>query len=572
MSEGRPTSRPPSADQADDAATKVDLSRMRHELRTPINHILGYCEMLMEEGQIPEAHLADLRRIHTGGRELQVLIARYFDEEQFFQQRDLHQLYHELRTPVNHIVGYSDLLIEQAADPALQGAAADLRKIRDAAANWLALMEAYLVEPTLSSAAATDDAAVPTPQTIALNLGFTFKVPEPKSARSAFRDEGAILVVDDDESSREMLARRLRRTGYTVSAVAGGLQGLALARSQKFDLVLLDMIMPGLDGFQVLAKFKADPALRETPVIMLSALDEENGIARCIEMGAEDYLAKPFNPVFLRARIGACLERKRLRDQERATHEALERSQRHLAAELTKAAGYVRSLLPPPLSGNVETEWSFQPSEALGGDAFGYHWIDEQHLALYLLDVCGHGVGAALLSVSALNTLRAHTLPGVDFRQPAEVLASLNQTFQMENQNFLYFTLWYGVYRPADRQLTFADAGHPPALLINARAAESPAIAPLKTAGPAIGCLEDAKFTAEVQAIPAGARLLLFSDGIFEIFKPDGSVGNWDEFLKELEQPEIRALRPEERLRRAQAIRGAAALEDDFSLVEVRFP
>lgn len=569
MSDGRPTSRSQSTAATDAAASKVDLSRMRHELRTPINHILGYCEMLMEEGQIPEAHLADLRRIHTGGRELQVLIARYFDEEQFFQQRDLHQLYHELRTPVNHIIGYSDLLIEHADDPKMQGAVPDLKKIRDAAANWLGLMEAYLVEPSLPEVA--ESAAVQTPQAIALNLGFTFKVPEPKSARSAFRDEGAILVVDDDASSREMLARRLRRSGYTVSAVEGGLQALALARSQQFDLVLLDMIMPGLDGFQVLAKFKADLALRETPVIMLSALDEENGIARCIEMGAEDYLAKPFNPVFLRARIGACLEKKRLRDKERATHEALERSQRHLAAELTKAAGYVRSLLPPPLSGDLETEWCFQPSEALGGDAFGYHWIDDQHFALYLLDVCGHGVGAALLSVSALNTLRAHTLPGVDFRQPAEVLAGLNQTFRMENQNFLYFTLWYGVYRPADRQLTFADAGHPPALLINAGGAESPVTTPLKTSGPAIGCLDDAAFSASHETIGAGARLLLFSDGIFEIFKPDGSVGNWDGFLKELEQSEVLALRPEARLQRAQQIRGAGALEDDFSLVEVRF-
>src|SRR5258708_7960279 len=110
----------------------IDLSRMRHELRTPINHILGYCEMLMEEAQLPPALSEDLRRVHAGGRELQVLISRYFDEENFFQQRDLHQLYHELRTPVNHVIGYSELLKEQAQEQGLQASVlADLDKIRD---------------------------------------------------------------------------------------------------------------------------------------------------------------------------------------------------------------------------------------------------------------------------------------------------------------------------------------------------------------------------------------------------------------------------------------------------------
>src|SRR6187399_340571 len=114
-----------------DTAEKVDLSRMRHELRTPINHILGYCEMLIEEAQLPPAAVEDLSRIHAGGRELQNLIARYFDEEQFYKTRDLHQLYHELRTPVNHVVGYADLLIEQCQDQQRTAAIPDLQKIRE---------------------------------------------------------------------------------------------------------------------------------------------------------------------------------------------------------------------------------------------------------------------------------------------------------------------------------------------------------------------------------------------------------------------------------------------------------
>ena len=111
-----------------------------------------------------------------------------------------------------------------------------------------------------------------------------------------------------------------------------------MLRASPFDLVLLDLIMPGLDGYQVLLKMKHDPAMREIPVIMLSALDQEGGIARCIELGAEDYIAKPFSPVFLRARIEASLEKKRLRDKERQTYEALVASEKRLAAELAEAA------------------------------------------------------------------------------------------------------------------------------------------------------------------------------------------------------------------------------------------
>jgi sigma-B regulation protein RsbU (phosphoserine phosphatase) len=551
------------------SGSKVDLSRMRHELRTPINHILGYCEMLMEESRLPAAAAEDLRRIHAGGRELQALIARYFDEEGFFEARNLHTLYHELRTPVNHIVGYSDLLIEQADELGAQSAVPDLQKIREAASNWLGLMEAYLIEPTTS---ATDGELAPTGQAaLALNLGFTFRVPEPNSSKALFKDDGAILIVDDDENSREMLARRLRRCGYTVSAVGNGLHALSLARSQRFDLLMLDMIMPGLDGFQVLAKLKADATLRDIPVIMLSALDEENGIARCIELGAEDYLAKPFNSTFLRARIGACLEKKRLRDREKATYQALLKSQKRLAAELAEAATYVRSLLPAPLSGAVQGEWCFQPSEQLGGDAFGYHWIDADHLAIYLLDVCGHGVGAALLSVAVLNTIRAENLAGVDFRRPSQVLNGLNRIFQMERQNNLFFTMWFGVYRRSRQEMQFASAGHPPALLLVPGSAGILEPRCLKTDAPAIGCFEETRYLDAVEAVPSEARLLVFSDGVFEIFQGTDRVGTWHEYAAEFNSPTVQNLRPEERFKRALELRKAEVLEDDFSLLELRF-
>ncbi len=548
------------------SAPRLDLSKLRHDLRTPINHVLGYCEMLQEDERTPASFQADLRKIHTGGRQLLALITEYFDEEIFEAKRhDLHQLCHELRTPVNHIIGYSELLEEEAVALGRAQLLPDFKRITEAARTWLALMEEYLITPAADAMRA---GASPT-DLLAPGLGFT--PPTALHAGASAQLGGHLLVVDDDAANREMLARRLAHDGWTVSVAGSGLEALQAARARRFDLILLDMVMPGLDGYQVLTKLKSAPALAEVPVVMISALDQEGSIARCLELGAEDYVAKPFNPILLRARIGACLEKKRLRDRERAIHEALERSERHLADELAKAADYVRSLLPAPLTGPVATEWCFQPSEQLGGDAFGYHWIDGDHFAVYLLDVCGHGVGAALLSVSVLNTLRAQTLPEVDFRQPAAVLTALDRAFRMQQHNQLYFTAWYGVYRPGPRELAYASGGHPPALLLAGAAGCPSASLPLSTTAPAIGCLDNAVYVSATHPVERGARLLVLSDGVFEIFGEGDRVGTWEEFMAGFGSPDVAALRPEGHWRRALAKRGAEALEDDFSLVEVRF-
>jgi sigma-B regulation protein RsbU (phosphoserine phosphatase) len=382
-------------------------------------------------------------------------------------------------------------------------------------------------------------------------------------------------VVDDLKENRDLLFRRLSPLGYSVQMADSGQHALESVAASPPDVILLDILMPGLDGFEALRRLKDDSDTRHIPVIMLSALDDENGIARCIEMGAEDYLAKPFNPVFLRARVGACMEQKRLRDREKATYEKLLHSQKKLAGELAEAAAYVRSLLPGPLSGAVRAEWCFQPSAELGGDAFGYHWLDPDHLAIYLLDVCGHGVGATLLCVSVLNALRNQTLPGTHFSKPAEVLAALNRNFPMASQNNLFFTMWYGVYRPSNRELAFATGGHPPALLLVAGRSDKQLPVPLRTEGPAVGCLEEeeeeARYSTAVHEVPTGARLMVFSDGVFEILQDSDRLGTWKEFFESFTLPEVQNLRPNERFCRALQIRGADSLEDDFSFVEFQF-
>lgn len=283
-------------------SSAADFSHIRHDLRTPVNHILGYAEMLLEDEKLPPEFRRDLQHVHTGGRRLLALIKDYFDDEHFAQKRpDSHRLHHELRTPVNHIIGYTELLTELAEDGGFPHLHADLEKIGQAAGTWLRLIESHLLTPAAPPSAAAQE--ITTPVTL------------PASESTA--PGGAVLVVDDDAANRDMLARRLTRMGHRVTAAASGAEALVSLRAGNFDAVLLDLVMPGLDGYTVLTQIKADAGLAETRVIMLSAMDQEQGVARCIEAGADDFIAKPFSSVFLRARLAACLEKKMLRDRER---------------------------------------------------------------------------------------------------------------------------------------------------------------------------------------------------------------------------------------------------------------
>lgn len=377
-----------------------------------------------------------------------------------------------------------------------------------------------------------------------------------------------ILVADDDALNAALLKDRLEAGGHRVTIAADGREALSRLNEGPVDLVLLDIMMPELSGYEALREIKRDERFREIPVIMIAGLDELNSVAKCIELGADDYLPKPYKPVLLHARIKSCLEKKQLREQEQATYRALVRSQQHLAAELNEAAQYVRSLLPEPLKGDITSEWLFVPSTQLGGDSFGYHWLDKDHLAIYLLDVCGHGVGAALLSISAMNVLRSHALPNTDFHNPGAVLTGLNDAFQMERHNNMYFTIWYGVFNRPRRKIVFARGGHPPAILLTGDPPGQRNLVELKSPGLVIGSMPGLKYKTGEHAVGAHAQLFLFSDGVYELKKPDGAMWEFADFVKTLQAPP----RPEETqleaiLRRAREVQGSDTFEDDYSMV-----
>ena len=241
-----------------------------------------------------------------------------------------------------------------------------------------------------------------------------------------------------------------------------------------------------------------------------------------------------------------------------------------LDRDLRKASNYVLSLLPAPLTtGPVRAEWRFLPSTQLGGDAFGYDWLDPTTFVFYLIDVSGHGAGSAMHSVTVLNVLRQRALPNVDFGNPAEVLSSLNARFQMDSHSGMYFTMWYGVYRAGDRTLSYGSGGHHPAYLVPSDRHESQ---PLGAPALMIGALPNSEYEVHQTRVPAGSALYLFSDGVFEIVTKDQERWSLSDFLPLLlERP--RPGTPEaERL--YQAVRQAAGpgpLEDDFSLMVVTF-
>jgi adenylate cyclase len=269
-------------------------AQLRHELRTPLNHIIGYTELLLEElaaGGKPEL-TAGLTALRIDARQLLTLLNEVLARG---QAPDLAAARGTLSAPLERIRSAGEVLHRQASQTSAVSVLPDLERIRTATDRLAELLRHDGVAP--------DRAAR---ETTAAGPGAVQPLPS----------RPVILVVDDNQDNRDMLARRLMRQSYEVLSAAGGLAALEMLAARPVDLVLLDVMMPDLDGYAVLQRMKGDPARRDIPVLMISALDEMESVVRCIQLGAEDYLPKPFDPVLLQARIGACLEKKRLHDQE----------------------------------------------------------------------------------------------------------------------------------------------------------------------------------------------------------------------------------------------------------------
>jgi len=376
-----------------------------------------------------------------------------------------------------------------------------------------------------------------------------------------------VLMVDDHALAGEAVRRKLAGEGdIEFHFCQNPTKAMRMAEEVKPTVILQDLEMPELDGLTLVRRFRANEKTRDIPLIVLSVEEEPRVKAEAFALGANDYLVKLPDTIELIARI-RYHSRGYIRLLQR--NEALDR----LHHELAEAADYVKSLLPAPITeGPVRADWRFVPSTSLGGDAFGYHWVDEDHFAIYLLDVCGHGVGAALLSISVINVLRSESLPDTDLREPGQVLRALNNAFPMDVHDRKYFSIWYGVYDSSSRRLSYASAGHPPALLVSGASNGGKRAIRLTTGNLVIGAIADLTFSCDACEVDCPCRLYVFCDGVFECKKKDGMRWRFPEFVEFMAMPSEEKRSDMDRLLdHVRELSGDEGLDDDFSIVEVLF-
>lgn len=369
-------------------------------------------------------------------------------------------LLHDLRTELDPIIGYAALLMELAHEEGQGGFVPDLQIIQNASKRLAAFIDHNF-------RAITAPQAPPIKRNpVAGAIPESWAWPEAISSPA----HGFVLVVDDIESNRDVLSRRLQRQGYSVATAENGREAFDKLRADTFDLVLLDIMMPEMDGYEVLRRLKADEALRHIPVIMISALDELDSVVRCIGMGAEDYLPKPFNPTLLKARIGACLEKKRAHDREAHLFAQLqirnsemarwrEAQEADLAIARTTQQAIVTSELPRPEGWQVEAVYT--PLIQVGGDVYGWRQLDRGVWLFWLADATGHGIAAALFTTlvawlfnhASAASMTAHG-----------ILTRVNAEFYGVLPGHSFMTACCAVIAD-DGRLTFAGAGHPPLLI-----------------------------------------------------------------------------------------------------------
>ena len=371
-----------------------------------------------------------------------------------------------------------------------------------------------------------------------------------------------ILIIEDDILLRKILKNMLQIQNYQVIEASNGYEGLSKIQLHSPSLILCDWELPGIDGLTVCREVKSDPNFSNIYFILLTARSSTQYQVQGLDSGADDFLTKPIDIEELSARIRAGLR----------VHYALKEQQRLtkvLEADISEAADYLESLMPPPMLGEIEIQSQFLPSRQLGGDCFDYRWLDRDWLVMYLLDVSGHGLGSALLSVSVQNILRNQVLPNVNFYQPGLVLTALNETFSFEDSG-RYFTIWYGVFDRQRRSLFYASAGHPPAILFSKNNSNSN---PKRLGTPSvpIGIMPETRYTSQCCKIDLDSTLYLFSDGVYEIEKSDESMWSLDDWVSFLSDHYSDSLTPEQLVQKVQELITTKEFDDDCSLLKIQF-
>jgi sigma-B regulation protein RsbU (phosphoserine phosphatase) len=331
-----------------------------------------------------------------------------------------------------------------------------------------------------------------------------------------------ILVVDDNEMNRDLLARRLERLGFTVDTADGGHSGLEKILSGDYQLVMLDIMMPDIDGLTVLKKTREVYSKTELPVIMATARDEGSDVAEALSLGANDYVTKPLDFKVVRARVENVLGYAQAVSELRQTNDRMNR-------DLEAAARVQASLLPnkPIDIEGAEFIWQYRPCDELAGDGLNLFKRDNEHVAMYVMDVSGHGVASALLSVSVTHHLSQMIrqkeaaeyggTSGANITSPAWLARNLNTLFPMESVGRHYFTFLYGVLNVKTRTFRFVSAGSAGPLVIHADGSSDVHDVPAVP----IGMFPDSEYEDTLIELQAGDRLYLHTDGLYEERNPE---------------------------------------------------
>jgi len=372
---------------------------------------------------------------------------------------------------------------------------------------------------------------------------------------------GQLLVVDDNGVNRMVLGRYLQQLGHIVAYAENGHQAVEMLHAQPFEMVLLDIEMPEMNGYQVLEYVLSNFRLRDIPIIVTSALDEMDSVVKCIQMGAEDYLTKPVDQVLLKARVEASLEKKRLRDAQRDLLRKME-------AELDFAREIQRSILPNqlPRKNGYDFGALMIPARAVGGDFYALIELDENRVGIAVGDVSDKGVPAALfmaLTFSLLNT-EAWRSPS-----PRDVLANINQYLLSMNESGMFVTLLYGILNRLTREFWYARAGHDKPIVLDADGHLLELAAGL---GQVLGVLPAPDLDEKRISLPAGSTLFMFTDGVTEAMDADGQLFGRERLQTVLQANHLSRAQSlcSEIWRAVKTFSGDQPAHDDVTLVAVK--
>lgn len=380
-----------------------------------------------------------------------------------------------------------------------------------------------------------------------------------------------ILVIDDDRIIQIVLKQALEKQGYEVILASSGIQGIEQAHKHHPALIICDWQMDEMDGLKVCRVIKSEISLSTTFFILLTARKTVEDKVEGLDNGADDFLSKPIEISELKARVRAGIRLYQNNQELQKLAGDLQIQKQLLETELNEAAEYVKSILPEPISGLVTINHRFLPSSQLGGDCFDYYWLDKNNLVIYLLDVSGHGLAAALPSISVHNLLRSQSLLQANYYQPSEILNALNKVFQMEKHNTRYFTIWYGVFNIESYQLTYSTAGHPPALLLSQSADSSIDIKQLITPSMPIGAFAEGEYENAVCTIQPSSTMYVFSDGVYEVEISDGKLWGFNDFINLLTRYNHQFMNLDEILAAIKIATATQSFTDDCSLLEIKF-